>query len=57
MLRAVDYDSVRKRKKQIGHCVGQSGNFAERLILFAAVEGIFFSGSFCSIFLVEKSVV
>jgi ribonucleoside-diphosphate reductase beta chain len=28
----------------------ESENFAERLIAFAAVEGIFFSGSFCSIF-------
>ncbi len=27
-----------------------SPSFAERLIAFAAVEGIFFSGSFCSIF-------
>lgn len=26
------------------------GTFAERLIAFAAVEGIFFSGSFCSVF-------
>lgn len=26
------------------------GSFAERLVAFAAVEGIFFSGSFCSIF-------
>lgn len=31
-----------------------SGNFAERLIAFAAVEGIFFSGSFCSIFWLKK---
>jgi len=30
------------------------GNFAERLIAFAAVEGIFFSGSFCSIFWLKK---
>ncbi len=30
------------------------GNFAERLIAFAAVEGIFFSGSFCSIFWMKK---
>ena len=29
-------------------------NFAERLIAFAAVEGIFFSGSFCSIFWLKK---
>ena len=28
----------------------EEGSFAERLIAFAAVEGIFFSGSFCSIF-------
>jgi len=28
----------------------ESDSFAERLIAFAAVEGIFFSGSFCSIF-------
>ena len=31
-----------------------SGNFVERLIAFAAVEGIFFSGSFCSIFWLKK---
>jgi ribonucleoside-diphosphate reductase beta chain len=33
--------------------IGQ-GSFAERLIAFAAVEGIFFSGSFCSIFWLKK---
>jgi ribonucleoside-diphosphate reductase beta chain len=32
----------------------ESDNFAERLIAFAAVEGIFFSGSFCSIFWLKK---
>jgi ribonucleoside-diphosphate reductase beta chain len=31
-----------------------NGNFAERLVAFAAVEGIFFSGSFCSIFWLKK---
>lgn len=30
------------------------GSFQERLIAFAAVEGIFFSGSFCSIFWLKK---
>ncbi|MAF94030.1 ribonucleoside-diphosphate reductase [Candidatus Woesearchaeota archaeon] len=30
------------------------GSFAERLIAFAAVEGIFFSGSFCAIFWLKK---
>ena len=32
----------------------ESESFAERLIAFAAVEGIFFSGSFCSIFWLKK---
>ncbi|MEI2758914.1 MAG: ribonucleoside-diphosphate reductase small subunit [Bacteroidia bacterium] len=32
----------------------QNGSFAERLVAFAAVEGIFFSGSFCSIFWLKK---
>ncbi len=32
----------------------ENGGFAERLIAFAAVEGIFFSGSFCSIFWLKK---
>lgn len=30
------------------------GSFVERLVAFAAVEGIFFSGSFCSIFWLKK---
>ncbi|WP_425392834.1 ribonucleoside-diphosphate reductase small subunit [Ekhidna sp.] len=30
------------------------GSFPERLVAFAAVEGIFFSGSFCSIFWLKK---
>ena len=32
----------------------KNGSFAERLVAFAAVEGIFFSGSFCSIFWMKK---
>ena len=32
----------------------ENGSFAERLVAFAAVEGIFFSGSFCSIFWMKK---
>ncbi len=31
-----------------------NGSFAERLVAFAAVEGIFFSGSFCAIFWLKK---
>lgn len=32
----------------------KEGSFQERLVAFAAVEGIFFSGSFCSIFWLKK---
>ena len=32
----------------------ESPSFAERLIAFAAVEGIFFSGAFCSIYWLKK---
>ena len=32
----------------------ESDSFAERLIAFAGVEGVFFSGSFCSIFWLKK---
>lgn len=34
--------------------IGSDNSFAERLVAFAAVEGIFFSGSFCSIFWLKK---
>ena len=34
--------------------INDSDSFAHRLIAFAAVEGIFFSGSFCSIFWLKK---
>ena len=34
----------------MGSCWIKNASFQERLVAFAAVEGIFFSGSFCSIF-------
>lgn len=34
--------------------IKSSESFAERLVAFAAVEGIFFSGSFCAIFWLKK---
>ena len=34
--------------------IGSDRSFAERLIAFACVEGIFFSGSFCAIFWLKK---
>ena len=34
--------------------IGSDSSFATRLVAFAAVEGIFFSGSFCAIFWLKK---
>jgi len=34
--------------------INNSNSFAERIVAFSAVEGIFFSGSFCSIFWLKK---
>jgi len=46
-------DCVRKKAEWALRWIKQ-GSFTERLIAFAAVEGIFFSGSFCSIFWLKK---
>merc|ERR1719272_2028309 len=35
-------------------CESKNASFAERCVAFAAVEGIFFSGSFCAIFWLKK---
>lgn len=35
-------------------CDAEHASFAERCVAFAAVEGIFFSGSFCAIFWLKK---
>ena len=44
---------VRKRPNGLLRWIS-NGAFDERLVAFAAVEGIFFSGSFCSIFWLKK---
>jgi ribonucleoside-diphosphate reductase beta chain len=46
-------DCVKKKAEWALRWIDE-GSFAERLIAFAAVEGIFFSGSFCSIFWLKK---
>ncbi len=46
-------DCVRKKAEWALRWI-EKGSFAERLVAFAAVEGIFFSGSFCSIFWLKK---
>lgn len=46
-------DCVKKKAKWALRWI-DNGSFAERIVAFAAVEGIFFSGSFCSIFWLKK---
>ncbi len=54
LFHAIDtLDCVKKKAEWALRWIKNS-SFAERLIAFAAVEGIFFSGSFCSIFWLKK---
>jgi ribonucleoside-diphosphate reductase beta chain len=46
--------AVKEKAEWALRWIDESECFAERLIAFAAVEGIFFSGSFCSIFWLKK---
>jgi len=46
--------SVVKKAQWAQIWIGSESTFAERLVAFAAVEGIFFSGSFCAIFWLKK---
>ncbi|MDG1850051.1 MAG: ribonucleotide-diphosphate reductase subunit beta [Flavobacteriales bacterium] len=48
-----NFDAIKKKADWALKWI-ESPSFAERLIAFAAVEGIFFSGSFCSIFWMKK---
>jgi ribonucleoside-diphosphate reductase beta chain len=54
LFRAIDVFPAIKEKADWALKWIDSDSFAERLIAFAAVEGIFFSGSFCSIFWMKK---
>ncbi|OIN60107.1 ribonucleoside-diphosphate reductase small subunit [Arsenicibacter rosenii] len=54
MLNAIDTIPCVQRKAEWALRWIDNGSFVERLIAFAAVEGIFFSGSFCSIFWLKK---
>jgi ribonucleotide reductase beta subunit family protein with ferritin-like domain len=46
--------SVQKKAKWAQRYMGSEASFGERLVAFAAVEGIFFSGAFCAIFWLKK---
>lgn len=45
---------VRKKADWALKWIGSANNFSDRLVAFAAVEGIFFSGSFAAIFWLKK---
>ena len=54
LFNAIETVPAIKRKAEWALKYIENGTFVERLIAFAAVEGIFFSGSFCSIFWLKK---
>ena len=54
LFNAIDTVPCVKKKAEWALRWIDEGSFAERLVAFAAVEGIFFSGSFCSIFWLKK---
>lgn len=55
LFQAIDtIPSVQKKAAWALKYIDSGESFAERLVAFAAVEGIFFSGSFCAIFWLKK---
>ena len=50
----MEVPSVKRKARWAQRWIGSDATFAERLVAFAAVEGIFFSGSFCAIFWLKK---
>eukprot|EP00882_Tetradesmus_deserticola_P013894 GHRQ01014759.1.p1 GENE.GHRQ01014759.1~~GHRQ01014759.1.p1 ORF type:complete len:221 (+),score=100.60 GHRQ01014759.1:960-1622(+) len=47
-------DCVKKKADWAMKWINSTSSFAERLVAYASVEGIFFSGSFCAIFWLKK---
>jgi len=56
LLNAIETVSCVQKKANwaLQWCERENASFAERVVAFAAVEGIFFSGSFCAIFWLKK---
>jgi ribonucleoside-diphosphate reductase subunit M2 len=55
LFRAVEtIPTVQQKADWAVKWIGSESTFAERLVAFAAVEGIFFSGSFCALFWLKK---
>jgi len=49
-----NFPSIKKKADWCKKWITDSSNFATRLVAFSCVEGIFFSGAFCSIFWLKK---
>jgi len=56
LLNAIETVSCVQKKAlwALQWCERENASFAERCVAFAAVEGIFFSGSFCAVFWLKK---
>ena len=55
LLNAIEtIPSVKKKADWTLKWIGDTSDFSKRVIAFACVEGIFFQGSFCSIFWLKK---
>jgi ribonucleoside-diphosphate reductase subunit M2 len=55
LFRAIEtVDVIKKKANWALRWISSDRSFAERLIAFACIEGIFFSGSFCAIFWLKK---
>eukprot|EP00877_Chromochloris_zofingiensis_P012450 jgi/Chrzof1/7459/Cz02g24230.t1 len=55
LFHAVDnIDCIKRKAVWATKWIESSSVFAERLVAYAAIEGIFFSGSFCAIFWLKK---
>ena len=54
-FRAIDtFEPIRKKAQWAMKWINSSDSYATRLVGFACVEGIFFSGSFCAIYWLKK---
>lgn len=55
LFHALDnFECIKQKADWAMKWINQDDSFAERLVAFAAVEGIFFSGAFCSIYWLKK---
>jgi len=49
-----EIECVQKKAEWAVNWMNEESSFAQRLVAFAAVEGIFFSGSFCALYWLKK---